>query len=77
MKLIYTADIHGAFEKVKTLLYETVADAYIISGDLIDIPFYSMETAIRYHDIQAYFHGLRGRMGKTDMVIEDFVDDLL
>jgi Icc-related predicted phosphoesterase len=77
MKLIYAADIHGAFEKVKTLLYETVADAYIISGDLIDIPFYSMETAIRYHDIQTYFHGLRGRMGKPDMVIEDFVDDLL
>jgi uncharacterized protein len=77
MKLIYVADIHGAFEKVKTLLNETVADAYVISGDLIDIPFYSMETAIRYHDIQTYFHGLRGRMGKTDMVIEDFVDELL
>ena len=77
MKLIYAADIHGAIEKVKTLLYETVADAYIVSGDLIDIPFYSMETAIRYHDIQTFFHGLRGRMGKTDMVIEDFVDELL
>ena len=77
MKLIYAADIHGAIEKVKTLLYETVADAYIVSGDLIDIPFYSMETAIRYHDIQTFFHGLRGRMGKTDMVIEDFVDERL
>jgi Icc-related predicted phosphoesterase len=77
MKIIYAADIHGAFEKVKSLLYETVADVYIIGGDLIDIPFYSMETAIRYHEIQTYFHGLRGRMGKTDMVIEDFVDELL
>jgi Icc-related predicted phosphoesterase len=77
VKIIYAADIHGAFEKVKTLLYETVADVYIIAGDLIDIPFYSMETAIRYHDIQTYFHGLRGRMGKSDMVIEDFVDELL
>jgi uncharacterized protein len=77
MKLIYAADIHGAFEKVKTLLYETVADAYVISGDLIDIPFYSMETAIRYHEIQTYFHGLRGKMGKSEMVIEDFVDELL
>jgi hypothetical protein len=35
MKLIYAADIHGAFEKVKTLLYETVADVYIIFLDLI------------------------------------------
>ena len=33
MKLIYAADIHGAFEKVKNLLFETVADAYVISGD--------------------------------------------
>jgi Icc-related predicted phosphoesterase len=77
MKLIYAADIHGAFDKVKTLLYETVADAYIVSGDLIDIPFYNMGTAIRYHELQTYFHGLRGRMGKTGMVIEDFVDALL
>lgn len=77
MKLIYAADIHGALEKTKILLHETVADAYIISGDLIDIPFYSMETAIRYHEIQSYIHGLRGRMGKTDMIIEDFVDELL
>ena len=77
MKLIYAADIHGSLEKVKILLHETVADAYILSGDLIDIPFYSMETAIRYHEIQTYFHGLRGRMGKTDMIIEDFVDELL
>ena len=77
MKLIYAADIHGALEKVKILLHETVSDAYVISGDLIDIPFYSMETAIRYHEIQTYFHGLRGRMGKTDMIIEDFVDELL
>ena len=77
MKLIYAADIHGAFEKVKTLLYETVADTYIISGDLIDIPFYNMGMAIRYHELQTYFHGLRGRMGKTGTCIEDFVDELL
>jgi Icc-related predicted phosphoesterase len=77
MKLIYAADIHGAFEKVKTLLYETVADVYVLSGDLIDIPFYSMETAIRYHEIQTYFHGLRGQAGKAEMTIEDFVDELL
>ncbi|EKD36897.1 MAG: hypothetical protein ACD_75C01335G0001, partial [uncultured bacterium] len=77
MKLIYVADIHGAFEKIKTLLNETVADAYVISGDLIDIPFYNMGMAIRYHELQTYFHGLRGRMGKNSMGIEDFVDELL
>jgi len=77
MMLIYVADIHGAFEKVKTLLNETAADAYVISGDLIDIPFYNMGMAIRYHELQTHFHGLRGRMGKIGMGIEDFVDELL
>lgn len=77
MKLIYAADIHGATEKIKTLLNETVADAYVISGDLIDIPFYGMETAIHYHELQCFFHGLRERMGMTDVILEDFVDGLL
>jgi uncharacterized protein len=77
MKIIYATDIHGDFEKVKNLLGETVADVYIIAGDLIDIPFYNMGTSIRYHEIQSYFHGLRRRMGAEHMLIEDFVDDLL
>ena len=71
------ADIHGAFDRVKTLLSETVADVYIIAGDIIDIPFYNMSTAINYHELQSYFHGLRVRMQKESMVIEDFVDELL
>lgn len=77
MRIIYIADIHGAFDRVKQLLSETVADVYIISGDLIDIPFYNMTTAIHYHELQSYFHGLRIRMHKENMTIEDFVDDLL
>lgn len=77
MRIIYVADIHGAFDRVKTLLTETVADVYIIAGDLIDIPFYNMSTAINYHELQSYFHGLRVRMQKENMVIEDFVDELL
>ncbi len=77
MKIIYATDIHGDFEKVKNLLCETVADVYIIAGDLIDIPFYNMGTSIRYHEIQSYFHGLRRKMGTEHMLIEDFVDDLL
>ena len=77
MKIIYVADIHGAFERVKLLLSETVADVYIISGDLIDIPFYNMNTAINYHELQSYFHALRLRQDKEDMNIEDFVDELI
>ena len=77
MKIIYIADIHGAFDRVKQLLSETVADVYIIAGDLIDIPFYNMNTAINYHELQSYFHGLRVRMHKESMTVEDFVDELL
>jgi Icc-related predicted phosphoesterase len=77
MKIIYATDIHGDFEKVKNLLADTVADVYIIAGDLIDIPFYNMGTSIRYHELQTYFHGMRRRMGAEHMLIEDFVDDLL
>ncbi len=77
MRIIYAADIHGAFDRVKLLLSETVADVYVIAGDLIDIPFYNMSTAITYHELQSYFHGLRVRMNKESITIEDFVDELL
>jgi Icc-related predicted phosphoesterase len=77
MKIIYATDIHGDFERVKSLLSETVANVYIIAGDLIDIPFYNMEASIRYHELQTYFHGLRRRMNAQDQVLEDFVDELL
>jgi len=77
LRIIYIADIHGAFDRVKQLLSETVADVYIIAGDLIDIPFYNMHTAIHYHELQSYFHGLRIRLQKESMTIEDFVDELL
>lgn len=39
MKIIYLTDIHGSFSRVYELLIETVADVYIVAGDLIDIPF--------------------------------------
>jgi len=77
MRLTYATDIHGAFERVKTLLSETVADLYIIARDLIDIPFYTMNTAINYHELQSFFHGLRFRMKKEEMKIDDFVDELV
>ena len=48
MKLIYLTDIHGDYEKLKGLLAETLADVYIIAGDLIDIPFYNMETSFLF-----------------------------
>lgn len=77
MKIVYVADVHGDFERIKNLLSGTVADVYIITGDLIDMPFYNMDTSIRYHELQSYFHGLMMKMNKEDMLLEDFVDELL
>jgi Icc-related predicted phosphoesterase len=77
MRIIYIADIHGAFDRIGQLLDATDADTYIIGGDLIDLPFYTMNTAMHYHDLQTYFHGLRRRMNKPDDLLEDFVDRLL
>lgn len=77
MRIIYLTDIHGDFERIKNLLSETVAQLYIISGDLIDIPFYNMETSIKYHELQSFFHGQRMRLKEDDKLLEDFVDQLL
>lgn len=77
MKIIYLTDVHGAFGQVMNLLLETVADLYIIAGDLIDIPFYDIDTAISYHEIQSRVVSLRRQMEKDEMVLEDFVDSLL
>ncbi|MBN2158752.1 MAG: metallophosphoesterase [Spirochaetes bacterium] len=77
MKIIFLTDIHGSFNQTAALLYETVADVYIIGGDLIDIPFYSINTAIQYHDLQTQLHSLRKKMDKEELVLEDFVDELL
>ena len=77
MKIIYATDVHGYFERVKILLDETPADVYIIAGDLIDIPFYTMGTAMNYHELQTFFHSLRRKMAREDLYIEDFIDSLL
>jgi uncharacterized protein len=77
MKIIFLTDIHGSFNQAASLLYESVADIYIIGGDLIDIPFYSINTAIQYHDLQTYLHSLQKKMRREGMILEDFVDELL
>ncbi len=77
MKLIYLTDIHGAFDRVKELLGLTIADVYIIGGDLINIPFYNIEYAIRYDELFKYFCALRNNSGRENVLLEDFVEDLL
>ncbi|MFW5863054.1 MAG: nucleotidyltransferase domain-containing protein [Spirochaetota bacterium] len=43
MNIIFCTNIHGSFAEVYTLMRETVADVYILSGRLIDRAFYSRE----------------------------------
>jgi Icc-related predicted phosphoesterase len=77
MKIIYLTDIHGSFSRVYELLIETVADVYIIGGDLIDIPFYNLDSAINYHELQTFFNGLRRKMERNREILEDFVDSFI
>lgn len=77
MRIIFATDVHGYFERVKILLEQVEADVYIIAGDLIDIPFYTMNTAMNYHELQTFFNSLRRRMNREDLYIEDFIDSLL
>ena len=77
MKMIYLADIHGAFAQVKNLLAATDAQVYIIAGDLIDRPFYTEEMAARYRGLQSYLSRLQYRLGDDTADLDDFVDALL
>jgi len=43
MNIIFCTNIHGSFAEIYTLMRETVADMYILSGRLIDRAFYSRE----------------------------------
>ncbi|HRR40267.1 MAG TPA: metallophosphoesterase [Syntrophales bacterium] len=77
MKIIYLADVHGDFPRVKDLLAVTDAQVYIVAGDLIDRPFFTEEMAARYRELQSYFFRLQCRMGDGGTDMDDFVEDLL
>ncbi len=77
MKIIYCTDIHGSFSRVYNLLKETVADLYIIAGDLIDLPFYSLGQSIEYADVQNQFRSMRRESKEQDVLLEDYVESIL
>ena len=54
MKLIVLSDLRGAHAAMYILLKETVADAYLVCGDLIDGPFYSAESNAGYGTRQSH-----------------------
>jgi Icc-related predicted phosphoesterase len=77
MKIVYCSDIHGSFLRIYNLLHETIADLYIISGDIIDLPFYSLDQAIEYYEIQNMFNSMRRESEQQPMLLEDYVESLL
>lgn len=77
MRIIYLADIHGAFARVRELLSGTDAQVYIIGGDLIDRPFYTQEMSARYRALQSRLALLQYRFNSGDTGIDEFVEELL
>lgn len=77
MKIIYCTDVHGSFSRIYNLLHETIADLYIISGDIIDIPFYSLDQAIEYYETQNLFHSMRRESNELHILLEDYVESLI
>jgi Icc-related predicted phosphoesterase len=77
MKIIYLADIHGAFAEVKDLLAATDAQVYIIAGDLVDRPFYGEEMSARYRRLQASCTDFQCSMEDESEDLDDFIDGLL
>jgi len=52
MKIIYCSNPHGSLPAIYTLLKETIADLYILSGNILDTPFYSADLAREYEMLQ-------------------------
>ncbi len=59
VKIIVVSQPHGAHAEIYILLKETVADAYIVCGDLLDGPFYSVDAADSFSYLLEYFHAMK------------------
>lgn len=77
MEIIYLADIHGDFARVKELLASTDAQVYVIAGDLIDRPFFTSEMAARYRRLQSSLSRLLYRLGDQAMDMDEFAESIL
>ncbi|PKL74111.1 MAG: hypothetical protein CVV27_22170, partial [Candidatus Melainabacteria bacterium HGW-Melainabacteria-1] len=61
MKIIIVSQPRGAHAEMYVLLKETVADAYMVCGDLLDGPFYSADAADSFSSLLEYFHDIEGQ----------------
>lgn len=72
MKILFLHDINGCFEKVYTLLKETIADMYLISGNILDMPFYSQEISEEFSLLHGYILDMKKNHPRRDLSPVDF-----
>ncbi|MBN2078400.1 MAG: metallophosphoesterase [Spirochaetes bacterium] len=77
MRIIYCTDLHGGFAQVYHLFKETIADVYVVAGDILDMPFYSLEQSMEYFETQNIFHSMRREEGGEGRNLEEYVEALL
>lgn len=77
MEIIYISDIHDDFDSVKDLLKCTHAELYIVSGDLLDRPFFTEEATLRYRQCEQLISKLRQRLGFRNIKRENLKEILV
>ncbi|MCX7817093.1 MAG: metallophosphoesterase [Syntrophales bacterium] len=77
MEIVYLSDIHDDFDSVRNLLNCSDADLYIVSGDLLDRPFFTEEATIRYRQCEQLTYKLRQRLGLRNIRRENLKEILI
>jgi len=63
LRLVFVADVHHAFGRLRDVLDRTDADLYLVSGDLAARAFYRYDTAWHFMELQQILGGYRSRSG--------------
>ena len=58
MKVVFVADVHHAFGRLRDVLDQTNADLYLVTGDLAARAFYRYETAWQFMELQQVLRGV-------------------
>lgn len=74
MKIIYCSNPNGSLSQIYTLLKETIADIYIISGNLLDTPFYSRDLSLEYESLRNAL--LAGRSSAESQSLTDVAQSI-
>ena len=75
MKIIYLTDIHGSLSSVYSLLNETAADLYLIGGDILAMPFYSVEQSMEFYGLRDHLYRIMKEKGTASTDIHEFASE--